>query len=108
MGVISDCPPSLKHSLELIGLEKYFTSFTTSSLVGVGKPNPRIFQHALDLERVKAEECLYVDDTLIEADGAREMGFTSFHIDRKGAEVKTEWTISNLRELITFVEENNN
>ncbi|MBU1144571.1 MAG: HAD family hydrolase [Firmicutes bacterium] len=104
MGVISDCPPSLKYSLELIGLSKFFTSFTASSIVGVGKPNPIIYQYALDVEGVKAEDCLYVDDTLDEADGARSMGFTSFHIDRKGNQNKTEWTISNLKEIIEFVE----
>jgi len=104
MGVISDCPPSLKYSLELIGLSKYFTSFTASAIVGVGKPDPKIYQYALDLEDVKAEECLYVDDTLNEADGARIMGMTSFHIDRKGKHKKTDWTISNLKEIIEYLE----
>ncbi|XMB72503.1 HAD family hydrolase [Mycoplasmatota bacterium WC30] len=104
MGVISDCPPSLKYSLELIGLSKYFTSFTASAIVGVGKPNPRIYQYALDFEGVKAEECIYVDDTLIESDVAREMGMTAFHIDRKGEADKTDWTISNLKEIIKFLE----
>lgn len=104
MGVISDCPPSLEYSLELIGLSKYFTSFTASSIVGVGKPDPRIYQSALDIEGLKADECLYVDDTLVEADGARAMGFTTFHIDRKGKQDRTEWTISNLKEIIEYLE----
>ena len=106
MGVISDCPPSLKYSLELIGLSKYFTSFTASSIVGVGKPDPKIYQYALDKEGVNAEDCLYVDDTLNEVDGARNIGMPAFHIDRKGKYQKTEWTITNLKEIIEYLREN--
>lgn len=108
MGVISDCPPSLEYSLELIGLSKYFTSFTASSIVGFGKPDPRIYQYALDIENVEAKDCLYVDDTLNEAEGARNLGMTAFHIDRKGNHQKSKWTISNLIEIIYYLENNNN
>ncbi|MDD3123170.1 MAG: HAD family hydrolase [Candidatus Izemoplasmatales bacterium] len=108
LGVISDGPPSLEYSLELIGLSKYFTSFTSSSVVGVGKPDPRIFQYALDLARVNAEDCIYVDDTLDEANGARDIGMTSFHIDRNNKYDKTKWTISNLKQIIEYVELNQN
>ncbi len=104
MGVISDCPPSLEYSLTLIGLSNYFTSFTASSMVGIGKPDPRIYQHALDSVGVKAEDCLYVDDTMGEADGARNLGMTAFHLKRNGIDPKTEWTISDLREIIKYVE----
>ncbi|MBU1093610.1 MAG: hypothetical protein KKH01_04020 [Firmicutes bacterium] len=39
-----------------------------------------------------------------EADGARAMGFTSFHIDRKGKQNRTEWTIANFKEIIEYLE----
>ncbi|MDY0295396.1 MAG: HAD-IA family hydrolase [Acholeplasmataceae bacterium] len=104
MGVISDCPPSLEYSLELIGLSKYFTSFTASAIVGVGKPDPKIYLYALDKEGVNAEDCLYVDDMLNEVEGARNLGMTAFHIDRKGKCEKTKWTISSLKEIISFNE----
>lgn len=107
MGVISDCPPSLEYSLELIGLSKYFTSFTASAIVGVSKPDPRIYQYALDFEGVNAKDCLYVDDTLNEVQGARDMGMTAFHINRKGEYDKTEWTISNLKGIVEYLKENN-
>lgn len=38
-----------------------------------------------------------------EADGAREQGFTSFLIDRSG-NAGGRWTITNLRQMIDFVE----
>lgn len=103
MGVISDTSPSLEYSLRQLGIAKYFSSFTASSLAGAGKPSPVIFRAALDSLGVTAEESIYVDDYAPEADGARALGFTSFLIDRSGRN-KGRWTISNLRELAGFAE----
>ncbi len=104
MGVISDCPPSLEQTLTACGLHDYFTSFTASSLVGAGKPSPIIFQAALTAQNVSVGESLYIDDTRIEANGAREQGFTSFWLDRTG-ENTGEFIAKDLLELIHFVEE---
>ncbi len=103
MGVISDTSPSLKYTLQQLGIAKYFTSFTASSLVGAGKPSPIIFNAALEAQGVSAQESIYVDDYKVEADGAREQGFTSFYIDRS-ADNADKWTINNLKQLIEFVE----
>lgn len=84
MGVISDTSPSLEYTLQQLGIARYFSSFTASSLVGAGKPSPIIFNAALNAQGVTAAESLYVDDYKPEADGAREQGFTSFLIDRSG------------------------
>ncbi len=103
MGVISDTSPSLEYTLQQLDIAKYFTSFTASSLVGAGKPSPIIFNAALNAQGVLAQESIYVDDCKVEADGAREQGFTSFYIDRSGNNAD-KWTINNLRQLIEFVE----
>lgn len=103
MGVISDTSSSLEYTLQVLGIAKYFTSFTASSLVGAEKPSPVIFNAALAAQGVTAQESLYVDDYKPEADGAREQGFTSFLMDRGGTE-SGEWVIHNLKELIDFVE----
>lgn len=103
MGVISDCPPSLELSLRNCGLHDYFTSFTASSLVGAGKPNPIIFQAALTAQDVSASESIFVDDTRTETDGARQQGFTAFWLDRTGKNVG-EFIVKNLLELVSFVE----
>lgn len=104
MGVISDTSPSLEFTLQQLGVAKYFTSFTASSLVGAGKPSPIIFNAALEAQRVTSAESIFVDDCKEEADGAREQGFTAFYLDRSG-ENNDEWTIQNLKQLIDFVEE---
>lgn len=104
MGVISDTSPSLEYTLQQLGIAKYFTSFTASSLVGAGKPSPIIFNAALNAQGVSAKECLYVDDYKSEADGARNLGFTAFYLDRTGNN-KDRWSIQNLKQLIKFAEE---
>lgn len=58
---------------------------------------------ALNAQGVLAQDCIYVDDYIIEVDGAREQGFTSFLIDRTG-ENKNQWSITNLKQIIDFVE----
>jgi len=102
MGVISDTSPSLEYTLQQLGIAKYFTSFTASSLVGAEKPSPIIFNAALSAQGVTASESLYVDDYKPEADGAREQGFTSFLIDRSGTQ-NGKWVIQSLKQLIDFV-----
>lgn len=103
MGVISDTSPSLEYTLQQLGIAKYFTSFTASSIVGAGKPSPIIFNAALKAQGVSAEESIYVDDYKPEADGAREQGFTSFLIDRTGCPAD-KWDINSLTQLIDFSE----
>jgi FMN phosphatase YigB (HAD superfamily) len=99
MGVISDTSPSLELTLKAAGIAKHFTSFTASSLVGASKPS----HAALAKHNVTAQESLYVDDYDVEADGARDLGFTSFLIDRdyKG---KDKWIITSLMQIVEYVE----
>ena len=104
MGVISDTSPSLEYTLQQLGIARYFTSFTASSLVGAGKPDPAIYKAALEALGVSAEESIYVDDTETEADGARALGFTSFYLDR-GGKSGGEWTVPDLRRIVEFHKE---
>ncbi len=67
------------------------------------KPEHIIFNAALNCHGVTAKEILYVDDYDVEADGARNLGFTSFLINRKD-EDKGEWTINSLKEIVEYVE----
>lgn len=103
MGVISDTSPSLELTLQQLNLAQYFSSFTASSLVGAGKPSPIIFNAALNAQGVTAAESIYVDDYDVEADGARELGFTAFLIDRSGSN-RDRWTINTLKQLVHYVE----
>ncbi|MDR1972380.1 MAG: HAD family hydrolase [Treponema sp.] len=103
MGVISDTDITLEETLKNVGIAKYFKSFTSSAEVGVSKPDPRIFNAALDKHNVKADECIYIDDYDAAVNSARELGFTSFLINRD-LKNKEKWKIKNLKEIIEYVE----
>jgi len=53
-----------------------------SHLVGVEKPDPRIFQLAIDVLDVLPERCIYVGDTVrFDVDGAYGAGLHPVHVD---------------------------
>ncbi len=56
-------------------IDTYFTTITNSEMAGVKKPNPIIFQHALDLAQAQKENSIMIGDCL-EADvqGALDFG----------------------------------
>ena len=56
-----------------------------SHVVGIAKPDPGIFQFALDALGVAADRCVYVGDTvLFDVDGARAAGIAPVHVDPYG------------------------
>lgn len=63
-------------------IEKYFDQVINSEMAGVKKPNPRIFELALQNAGTRAERSLMVGDSL-EADimGARAVGFHTIHFN---------------------------
>jgi HAD superfamily hydrolase (TIGR01509 family) len=75
LGVVSNSEGRVAQALEAAGLREYFDVVIDSGIVGIEKPDPRIFQAALDALGVGAEEALYVGD-LYEVDvvGARSAG----------------------------------
>ena len=59
------------------GIAHYFETVTNSEMVGVKKPNSKIFKHALDLAKATADQSLMIGDNL-EADI---LGALNFGID---------------------------
>lgn len=104
MGVISDTSPSLPLTLEAAGIGAYFDCAVCSDLVGVMKPAPQMYQTALDALGVAAGESLYVDDCGAEAEGARRLGFTAFHIDRSRPG-DSRWRIQSLRAMVAYLQD---
>lgn len=47
LAVVSNWEPSLEHALERLGLRGYFETVVVSSVEGVWKPDPRLFEIAL-------------------------------------------------------------
>jgi putative hydrolase of the HAD superfamily len=75
LGVVSNSDGRVEQALEAAGLRPYFDVVIDSTLLGVEKPDPRIFHAALQALGVAPEEALYVGD-LYEVDvvGARSAG----------------------------------
>lgn len=75
LGVVSNSDGRVEEALEAAGLRHYFDVVIDSAVVGVEKPDPRIFQAALDRLGVVPEEALYVGDLYqVDVVGARAAG----------------------------------
>jgi putative hydrolase of the HAD superfamily len=75
LGVVSNSDGRVEQALEAAGLRRYFDVVVDSALVGVEKPDPRIFQAALERLGVEPDEALYVGDLYqIDVIGARAAG----------------------------------
>ena len=56
-----------------------FIDIVVSGRENVVKPDPRIFQLLLNRNNLKAEESVFIDDSLANVNAARELGFTAIH-----------------------------
>lgn len=92
------------HKMKQSGLEKYFDQFITSESVGVNKPNPRVFNHALKMANALAHESIMIGDNL-EADvhGALEVGIGAIHFSPELSKSNGITTISKLIELKNYL-----
>jgi putative hydrolase of the HAD superfamily len=68
--------------LEKSGIKKYFDKIITSESVGVKKPNPKVFEFALNKANATAQNSFMIGDNL-EADiiGAINCGISSIHFN---------------------------
>jgi putative hydrolase of the HAD superfamily len=89
------------NKIQKSGLMPYFSSVTTSEEVGLKKPNPVIFQKALEKAQAKPQESLMVGDTF-EADilGAEAIGMHTLFYNYWSVEVPAQYNIiGNIREI---------
>jgi putative hydrolase of the HAD superfamily len=89
--------------LERAGLAGYADAFVASSAAGIGKPDPRIFELALERIGCPAGQALMVGDSL-ERDiaGAQAAGLRAVWVDRRGrdaGDVNPDARIESLAEL---------
>lgn len=85
VGVISNWEDWLEALLVQLEIHHYFDFLTISAGVRLEKPDPRIFQAALQRAGARPEEALHVGDSLhADVGGARTAGITPVLIDRRG------------------------
>jgi epoxide hydrolase-like predicted phosphatase len=61
------------------GWDEMFDAIVISGEVGMRKPEPGIFAHALDLLEVEASQTVFVDDLRVNVMAAAELGFVGVH-----------------------------
>jgi putative hydrolase of the HAD superfamily len=71
-----------------------FDGVVISSEVGLRKPDPAIYRHALGLLGLRPEECVFVDDIKRNVRAAADLGITGVH------HVDAEQTVVRLEELL--------
>ncbi|HEY7836230.1 MAG TPA: HAD-IA family hydrolase [Solirubrobacteraceae bacterium] len=84
--VVSNWDASLNEVLDRLGLSPMLDGVVTSAEFGERKPAPEIFEHALALAGVAADEAIHIGDSLAEdVAGARAAGIEAVLIKRDGA-----------------------
>ena len=85
LGVISNADGRVPALLESVGLARHFEFIIDSELVGVSKPDPRIFAMGVERMGVPPASCLYVGDLYaIDVVGARGAGLEALLLDPFG------------------------
>mgnify|MGYP001115721675 CR=1 FL=1 len=82
LGIISNAWPYLESLLRLLGLWDYFESVIISAQVGLCKPNPAIYELALQTLRLSAEQAIFVDDLPANVVVADRLGFKALWLVR--------------------------
>lgn len=76
------------------GWDEIFDAVVISGEIGMRKPEPRIFQHALGLIGLTAPECVFIDDIEINIAAARSLGIIGIH------HIDPDTTIAELETLL--------
>ena len=85
LGVVSNADGRIAAALAATGLDRHLDAIIDSHVVGVEKPDPRIFQMALDRCGVAPAEAIFVGDIYeIDVVGARSAGLTALLLDPLG------------------------
>jgi HAD superfamily hydrolase (TIGR01549 family) len=100
LGVVSNSEGRVEQALEAAGLRGYFDVVVDSGLIGIEKPDPRIFAAALDRLGVDPAEALYVGD-LYEVDvvGARAAGIEAILLESSVAPARECRTVRSIDDL---------
>lgn len=72
--LISNATSRLDIDLRHLGIERIFDQVLNSSALGLAKPNPAIFQAALQIAKVEVGEAVLIDDSIRNIESASRLG----------------------------------
>ena len=83
LGVVSNAEGQVERDLAVAGFEGAFETVIDSHLVGLEKPDPAIFELALERMKLKRETTIFVGDLpSVDVEGARAAGLAAVLLDR--------------------------
>ena len=83
LAVISNFSPNCEALLRDLGLAHYFEFFIVSGIVGIEKPDARIFELAVRAAKTNVREMVYIGDSVFhDVEGAHGAGMDAILIDR--------------------------
>lgn len=105
LGVVSDWGHGLESILLELELGDYFAFLVVSSRLGIAKPDPGVFEMALNRIGVPARDAVYIGDTYVkDVLGARAAGLTPVLLDRSGKAPPADClTVRSLADLLHMV-----
>ncbi len=85
-------------------IKHYFKSITDSEMAGVKKPNPKIFEHALQIAKAKKSESIMIGDSLdADVQGAIDFGINAIYFNSNNENSTIDvLEIKNLLELKNY------
>ena len=92
------------HKMATTGLTKYFKRLVLSDEIGINKPNPRLFEYALEVSGADKESSIMIGD-MFETDiaGAAGIGIDQIYFDRwatkRTEDFERTYTVNNLSEI---------
>lgn len=110
LGIVSNTPwgsPGIlwREELGRAGIARFVNPIVLDRDAGWRKPAGQIFQHAMDILKIEAKECLYVgDDPRWDIAGPRAIGMDAVLIMRSGGQApRGVMGIKDLHELVSLV-----
>jgi 2-haloalkanoic acid dehalogenase type II len=98
--IVSNWDCSLPDWLGPAGLLEHVLAVVTSARAGAAKPDPRVFEQALELAGVAPEQAVHVGDSVEnDVEGARALGIRAVLVARDGAAPEGVEAVSSLSEL---------
>jgi putative hydrolase of the HAD superfamily len=83
----------------MLPVDEIFETVVDSGFVGCRKPESRIYAIALERLGLPAESCLFVDDVLVNCEGAQKAGMTAVHFQENElaiAEIRAALSVENV------------
>jgi 2-haloacid dehalogenase len=109
LAILSNGAPDMLHAVVAAsGLQPYFNDVLSAEAAGIFKPDPRVYQLAVDRLSISAPEIGFVSSNGWDAAGARAFGFQVFWINRTGDPVdrlglEPNHILSSLTELVPLL-----